>query len=361
MKSLGTALAYAVYVLLVLLLIRWLKNNVTAKARSNYAKARQWATDQRAKMVANRPPDPPPSAITARVGAVAGGAFEAGRLAWRAGWPGARLGWPQGRQHVYDWWQRRNGEQPESQPRHAADSQPRTDEKPTDLTFCPLCGYDLARNRWPLGHHDPTTGRPCGYDYRTDPNWVPCPHCGSPYPPGVDECLVCSRRVAGGPTRFDPSADEPEPPTTNQPEETAPPAIPKGTPVTMPTTETIVEINTLDDLRRAAKAQAAQARIELDDAAAAVTRAKEIHRQAQTMAERAPHVLDNDQAAAASCTNFVAPAAKALDAARDRLTAAQATLDAAAAAQAALAPHSGVQGAVRDAGGRASSNTKVYA
>ena len=345
---------------LILWMFRWVWLRMTAKGRA----LREWATSLRpkekaeraAKAEGNAAPVPPPSKMAAAVGTGAGGLAQGAVLAWKAGWPGFLLGWDRGRDKVNDWWLNRGQSKP---------TDPDSEQKPeaTDLTKCPDCGYDLALNSWPVSHKNPKTKKPCDYDWSTDDRWEKCPKCGELYPPGIDKC-DCGHRVATGPTRFDP---EPEPAATpDEPviseEPPAPaPTAPKGTPEMAITETGPAEIRTIEDLIQTARANRGQAQADLEDASAAVTRAQVHLRYARAAAEAAPQVLNNDPAAAAAQAAQVEPAAAALKAALAHRAAAEAKFNTASAALRALQPHVRMQQATAETGGKASSQTKVYA
>lgn len=94
--------------------LKTLVNRMTAAGQQRYAAARTRLAGWRAAQA--QQPAPPPSPLAIRLGTVAGGVAQGAVLAWGAGAPGWRLGWAQGRQHVRDWWERRQATEPEPLP-----------------------------------------------------------------------------------------------------------------------------------------------------------------------------------------------------------------------------------------------------
>jgi hypothetical protein len=94
--------------------IRMVYNRATVAGQRRYAAARTRLADWRAEQA--KRPKPPPSPLAIKLGAVAGGSAHGAVLAWRAGVPGWRLGWAQGRERVQEWWAQRRAEPPVTDP-----------------------------------------------------------------------------------------------------------------------------------------------------------------------------------------------------------------------------------------------------
>ncbi|MEU7802700.1 hypothetical protein AB0B10_25910 [Micromonospora arborensis] len=91
---------------------------------------------------------------------------------------GLREGMPDGAKTAREWYAKR-----------LAAEKKKEEELPG---LCPVCKFNLAKNNWPVQHQN-HQGELCRYDWHTDPRWERCPDCKAILVPGTKVCTDCER------------------------------------------------------------------------------------------------------------------------------------------------------------------------